>query len=112
MLSLLWARRLASSAGACFLDLSRGGLVYSSCRRAGEELGWALFPLGSETVSEPFGRLCTRRLIDSTAQSNFAGVLVPYSPLTEKHNAKKRGLASARGVCSITGLHYAVHDAQ
>ena len=50
LLLLLAARRLASTAGACFLDLSRGGFVSSPCGRAGEELGLGRWPLGSETV--------------------------------------------------------------
>ena len=53
------------------LDLSRGGLVYGPCRRAGEELGWARFPLGSETVLDPLSKRSTRQLIDFTAQPNF-----------------------------------------
>ena len=70
---LLWRASAGVYAGACFLDLSRGGPVYSSCGRAGEELGLGRWPLGSETVLDPLSKRSTRQLIDFTAQPNFEG---------------------------------------
>ena len=67
---------VCASAGVywCFLDLSRAALVYSPWRRAGEELGLGRWPLGSETVLDPFSKRSTRQLIDFTAQAQLLAV--------------------------------------
>ena len=74
-----WRLALARAFG-----LFRAAPVYTPCGRAGEALGLGRWPLGSETVLDPFSKRSTRQLIDFTAQPNLGCVLVPYNPLAEK----------------------------